>query len=116
MLRVELTGTARVDVYRSKATGARITVGGEEVSSGPDGDARATVEFDIDLSPFEDGGWIWFDITTNTKVTVHSAGWYAFQARAGTGQRRGRNPHLQPTCGLRQRARRIDVRYRWWTR
>ncbi len=81
VLRVELTGTARVDVYRSKATGARITVGGEEVSSGTathsDGDARATVEFDIDLSPFEDGGWIWFDITTNSKVTVHSAGWYA---------------------------------------
>ena len=28
VLRVELTGSARVDVYRSKATGARITVGG----------------------------------------------------------------------------------------
>ncbi|MCV7302906.1 galactofuranosyltransferase GlfT2 [Mycobacterium barrassiae] len=83
VLRVELTGTARVDVYRSKATGARITVGGEEVSSGPDGDARATVEFDIDLSPFEDGGWIWFDITTNTKVTVHSAGWYASKPAPG---------------------------------
>jgi galactofuranosylgalactofuranosylrhamnosyl-N-acetylglucosaminyl-diphospho-decaprenol beta-1,5/1,6-galactofuranosyltransferase len=85
VLRVELTGSARVDVYRSKATGARITFGGEEVSSGdsqepatdPDGDARATVEFEIELSPFEDGGWIWFDITTNSKVTVHSAGWYA---------------------------------------
>lgn len=83
VLRVELTGTARVDVYRSKATGARITVGGEEVSSGPDGDARATVEFDIDLTPFEDGGWIWFDITTNTKVTVHSAGWYASKPAPG---------------------------------
>ncbi|WP_234810370.1 hypothetical protein, partial [Mycolicibacterium moriokaense] len=30
-------------MYRSKATGARITVGGDEVSSGPDADARATV-------------------------------------------------------------------------
>jgi galactofuranosylgalactofuranosylrhamnosyl-N-acetylglucosaminyl-diphospho-decaprenol beta-1,5/1,6-galactofuranosyltransferase len=28
VLRVELTGSARVDVYRSNATGARITVGG----------------------------------------------------------------------------------------
>ncbi len=34
VLRVELTGSARVDVYRSKATGARITVGGAPVSSG----------------------------------------------------------------------------------
>ena len=34
VLRVELTGSARVDVYRSKATGARITVGGAPISSG----------------------------------------------------------------------------------
>ncbi|WP_319452637.1 MULTISPECIES: glycosyltransferase [unclassified Mycobacterium] len=76
VLRVELTGSARVDVYRSKATGARITVGGSEVSSG-DSAERAVAEFEIGLDPFEDGGWIWFDITTDTKVTVHSAGWYA---------------------------------------
>ncbi|WP_029116200.1 glycosyltransferase [Mycobacterium sp. URHB0044] len=76
VLRVELTGTARVDVYRSKATGARITVGGAPVSSG-DTTEPAFVEFEIGLDSFEDGGWIWFDITTDTKVTVHSAGWYA---------------------------------------
>jgi galactofuranosylgalactofuranosylrhamnosyl-N-acetylglucosaminyl-diphospho-decaprenol beta-1,5/1,6-galactofuranosyltransferase len=76
VLRVELTGSARVDVYRSKATGARITVGGSEVSSGDSG-GPASVEFEIGLDPFEDGGWIWFDITTDTKVTVHAAGWYA---------------------------------------
>jgi galactofuranosylgalactofuranosylrhamnosyl-N-acetylglucosaminyl-diphospho-decaprenol beta-1,5/1,6-galactofuranosyltransferase len=84
VLRVELTGSARIDVYRSKATGARITVGGAPVSSGVGGPAAesgvggsASVEFEIDLSPFEDGGWIWFDITTNSKVIVHNAGWYA---------------------------------------
>ncbi|AGB26351.1 putative glycosyltransferase [Mycobacterium sp. JS623] len=76
VLRVELTGSARVDVYRSKATGARITVGGAPVTSG-DSDGPAVVEFEIGLDPFEDGGWIWFDITTNSTVTVHSAGWYA---------------------------------------
>jgi len=76
VLRVELTGSARIDVYRSKATGARITVGGTEaVSSGPD--SPSVTEFEIDLDPFEDGGWVWFDITTDSKVTVHSAGWYA---------------------------------------
>ncbi|AKS31242.1 glycosyltransferase [Mycolicibacterium goodii] len=83
VLRVELTGTARVDVYRSKATGARITVSGAPVSSDADGtaagstDGTAVVEFEVDLTPFEDGGWIWFDITTNTAVRLHSAGWYA---------------------------------------
>ena len=75
VLRVELIGSARVDVYRSKATGARITVGGTEASS-VDG-SPAVVEFEIGLDPFEDGGWIWFDVTTDTNVTVHSAGWYA---------------------------------------
>jgi galactofuranosylgalactofuranosylrhamnosyl-N-acetylglucosaminyl-diphospho-decaprenol beta-1,5/1,6-galactofuranosyltransferase len=84
VLRVEITGSARVDVYRSKATGARITVGGAPISSGDADPASgsevggtASVEFEIGLDPFEDGGWIWFDITTESKVTVHSAGWYA---------------------------------------
>ncbi|MDR3661372.1 MAG: glycosyltransferase [Mycobacterium sp.] len=76
VLRVELTGSARVDLYRSKATGARITVGGSEIASGADG-LPAEVEFEIGLEPFEDGGWIWFDVTTDTAVTVHNAGWYA---------------------------------------
>ncbi|MEH3142431.1 MAG: glycosyltransferase [Mycobacterium kyogaense] len=75
VLRVELTGSARVDVYRSKATGARITVGGAPVVSS--GDEPAVAEFEIDLTPFEDGGWIWFDITTDAATTLHHAGWYA---------------------------------------
>ena len=75
VLRVELTGAARVDVYRSKATGARISVGGTEIVSA--GSAAAAAEFEIELEPFEDGGWIWFDITTDTKTTVHAAAWYA---------------------------------------
>jgi galactofuranosylgalactofuranosylrhamnosyl-N-acetylglucosaminyl-diphospho-decaprenol beta-1,5/1,6-galactofuranosyltransferase len=82
VLRVELVGSARVDVYRSKATGARITVGGSAVSSGESTDP-AVVEFEVALDSFEDGGWIWFDITTDTTVTVHSAGWYAPQAAPG---------------------------------
>lgn len=75
VLRVELTGAARVDVYRSKATGARISVGGTEIISGSD--APAAAEFEIELAPFEDGGWIWFDITTDITTVVHSAAWYA---------------------------------------
>lgn len=82
VLRVELTGTARVDVYRSKSTGARITVGGTAASS-VDADTPAVVEFEIGLDPFEDGGWIWFDITTDAKSTLHHAGWYAPIAAPG---------------------------------
>jgi galactofuranosylgalactofuranosylrhamnosyl-N-acetylglucosaminyl-diphospho-decaprenol beta-1,5/1,6-galactofuranosyltransferase len=82
VLRVELTGSARIDLYRSKATGARITVGGTEAVGSEDG-APAVVEFEVELAPFEDGGWIWFDITTDTKVTVHNAGWYAPQPAPG---------------------------------
>ena len=36
------------------------------------------------LQPFEDGGWIWFDITTDTAVTLLSGGWYATEPAPGT--------------------------------
>ncbi|MDJ0109956.1 glycosyltransferase family 2 protein, partial [Rhodococcus erythropolis] len=72
VLRLELSGHGRVDVYRSKADSSRIHVEGKEFA---DGDAA--VEFEVELAPFEDGGWIWFDITTDTAVVVESGGWYA---------------------------------------
>jgi galactofuranosylgalactofuranosylrhamnosyl-N-acetylglucosaminyl-diphospho-decaprenol beta-1,5/1,6-galactofuranosyltransferase len=82
VLRVELAGVARVDVYRSKATGARISVTGAEVAGAEAGGPTAA-EFEIELAPFEDGGWIWFDITTDTDVTVHSAAWFAPEPAPG---------------------------------
>ena len=75
VLRLTLTGGGRVDVYRSKATGARITVGGAQFSG--TADAPDTIEFEVGLDPFEDGGWIWFDITTDSAVTVQDAAWYS---------------------------------------
>lgn len=76
VLRLELAGHGRVDVYRSKADGSRIHVQGKEfaVAAGAD---STTVEFETELAPFEDGGWIWFDITTDTAVTLLSGGWFA---------------------------------------
>ncbi|MEV6656841.1 glycosyltransferase [Nocardia fluminea] len=110
VLRLELAGHGRVDVYRSKADGSRIHVQGKEFAVALAGRAQApqavaerdhagdsefgefdtaadsvVVEFETDLGPFEDGGWIWFDITTDTAVTLLSGGWYAPQEAAGTG-------------------------------
>ncbi len=81
VLRVELAGTGRVDIYRTKATGARIFVDGKPFAG--EDDNPAAVEFEIGLQPFEDGGWIWFDITTDSAVTVCSAGWYAPEPAPG---------------------------------
>lgn len=80
VLRVTLTGHCRVDVYRSKADGSRIHVDGREFE---DGDAD--LEFVLDLGPFEDGGWIWFDVTTDTDVVLEAAGWYAPTEAPGRG-------------------------------
>jgi galactofuranosylgalactofuranosylrhamnosyl-N-acetylglucosaminyl-diphospho-decaprenol beta-1,5/1,6-galactofuranosyltransferase len=76
VLRAELTGTGRVDVYRSKATGARIFIEGKRFG-GESADKPAVLEFEISLEPFEDGGWIWFDITTDSTVVLNEGGWFA---------------------------------------
>ncbi|TJZ73625.1 glycosyltransferase family 2 protein [Rhodococcus oryzae] len=81
VLRLELSGHGRVDVYRSKADGSRIHVEGREFQ---DGDVA--VEFEVELAPFEDGGWIWFDITSDTEVVLESAGWYAPMEAPGAGR------------------------------
>ncbi|WP_067509893.1 glycosyltransferase [Nocardia puris] len=110
VLRLELAGHGRVDVYRSKADGSRIHVQGKEFgapraqspeavaerdhvglsewrefNTAPTGADSTTVEFETDLAPFEDGGWIWFDITTDTAVTLLSGGWYAPAEAPGAG-------------------------------
>ena len=82
VLRVELTGTGRVDLYRTKATGVRISVEGRQFV-GTD-DQPAVVELEVPLKSFEDGGWIWFDITTDTAVSLISGGWYATEPAPGT--------------------------------
>ncbi|WP_280468505.1 glycosyltransferase [Nocardia cyriacigeorgica] len=84
VLRLELAGHGRVDVYRSKADGSRIHVQGREFAVAPGADS-VFVEFETELAPFEDGGWIWFDITTDTAVTLLAGGWYAPVEAPGDG-------------------------------
>lgn len=77
VLKVELTGEARIDLYRSKIDGSRIAITGADVET--DANGHGTAEFTLSLAPFEDGGWIWFDITCESETTIHRAGWYAPQ-------------------------------------
>ena len=70
ILKIEVEGAARVECYRSKIDGARICLGGELVEDG-------VHEFELSLAPFEDGGWLWFDITAESDCTIKSAEWWA---------------------------------------
>jgi galactofuranosylgalactofuranosylrhamnosyl-N-acetylglucosaminyl-diphospho-decaprenol beta-1,5/1,6-galactofuranosyltransferase len=76
-LRLTLSGSGRVDVYRTKADGSQIFVGGEIV------DGRLDLDMPLDLRPFEDGGWYWFDLTTDSgELTLSEGGWYAAEESA----------------------------------
>lgn len=80
VLRLTLRGAGRVDLYRSKIDGSRIAITGDVVGAPGEpgaGDRVTTVEFECDLGPFEDGGWIWFDLTSDTDVELLAAGWYS---------------------------------------
>src|SRR5271167_661312 len=81
VLRVEVTGSGRVDLYRTKATAARIFIEGRQFAG--NGEEPVVVEVEVGLGPFEDGGWIWFDITTDTAVGLVSGGWYATEPAPG---------------------------------
>ncbi len=74
-LRIEITGEARVDLYRSKYDGSRIGIEGAQIETDENG--HGVAEFTVSLAPFEDGGWIWFDLTCEKETRLHSAGWYA---------------------------------------
>ena len=78
VLRLTLQGSCRVDVYRSKADGTPVHVTGEMVSGADGGADGAVLEFRLELAPFTDGGWYWFDVTTeDSAVLLRDSGWYA---------------------------------------
>ncbi|HEX8519608.1 MAG TPA: glycosyltransferase [Pseudonocardia sp.] len=73
-LRLRLEGSGRVDVYRTKADGARIHERGVVLA----GNGEHEVDVALDLRPFQDGGWYWFDLTTDDdRLTLHEGGWHA---------------------------------------
>ena len=112
VLRVELTGSARVDVYRSKATGARITVGGTTAATveppRTDGGSPAVAEFEIELtrSRTAAGSGSTSPPTPSRRCTARAG---TRRRRLRAEQRRRRDPDLQPAVGLRQRAGGADL-------
>ena len=72
VLRLVLSGTCRIDVYRSKADGTIQHAAGAAIAG-----TDRQVELELDLAPFIDGGWYWFDLTADEDLTVVEAGWYA---------------------------------------
>lgn len=74
-LRLEVRGAGRVEVYRSKPNGDIAHHTGEPVHAERD---WQTLEFRVALAPFEDGGWLWFDVfTENRTLEVRDVGWLA---------------------------------------
>ncbi|HET9118784.1 MAG TPA: glycosyltransferase, partial [Pseudonocardiaceae bacterium] len=73
VLRVTARGTGRVDLYRSKANGDLVHLEGRQLDTG-DGDVE--LEFRESLAPFEDGGWVWFDVATGRDpLTIADGAW-----------------------------------------
>jgi galactofuranosylgalactofuranosylrhamnosyl-N-acetylglucosaminyl-diphospho-decaprenol beta-1,5/1,6-galactofuranosyltransferase len=79
-LHLALHGSGRVDVYRTKADGSQIFERGVILERA----GEHTVDIELDLRPFEDGGWYWFDLTTdNGDLTLVEGGWYATEQGRG---------------------------------
>lgn len=80
-LTVSTSGPATILVYRSNGGGVQQRIDTREVS----GDVEST--FDIPLTQFSDGGWIWFDIVADEKNAVlESAVWTTEQPPARDGK------------------------------
>ncbi len=69
---IELSGTGTLIVYRSTAKGHVQRAESATLV----GAVRQTLEFDLPLKPFIDGGWYWFDIEAGDRpFTLHRGEW-----------------------------------------
>ncbi|MFI7674935.1 glycosyltransferase [Actinophytocola sp. NPDC049390] len=76
-LKVRMKGAGRIELYRSKPNGDIVHLTGAPVHAEQDWE---TFEFRTSLKPFEDGGWLWFDVfTENVELTVSEAVWLSDQ-------------------------------------
>lgn len=94
VLALDIQGQANVSIYRSKQDGQRISVANHLVGTGHH-------EFELALKNFEDGGWLWFDITAEDETTVSNAAWCAPHAPAAQ--------HLPDGSTIEPSAKRVSV-------
>lgn len=74
-LRMRVRGAGRIEVYRSKPNGDIVHLKGRPVHAENDWE---DLEFRLTLAPFEDGGWLWFDVfTENATLDIADAVWVA---------------------------------------
>ena len=72
-LRLTVRGSGRVDLYRSKPNGDVVHLQGKQLDTGAE---STELEFRVSLAPFEDGGWVWFDLATrHEQLAVSDAAW-----------------------------------------
>jgi galactofuranosylgalactofuranosylrhamnosyl-N-acetylglucosaminyl-diphospho-decaprenol beta-1,5/1,6-galactofuranosyltransferase len=72
-LRLTVRGAGRVDLYRSKPNGDVVHLQGKQLDTA---NVATELEFRVSLAPFEDGGWVWFDVATrNEALTVADGAW-----------------------------------------
>nr|WP_241731853.1 glycosyltransferase [Microbacterium ginsengiterrae] len=80
-LTVRTTGPATILVYRSNGSGVRQRVDTREVSG------ESVTDFDLALTQYSDGGWIWFDMVAEDESAVlERAEWTTEQAPERTGK------------------------------
>ena len=80
-LTVRTTGPATILVYRSTGAGVQQRLETREV------DGEAVSSFDLELTQYSDGGWIWFDIVADEKNAVlDGAEWTTEQEPTRTGK------------------------------
>lgn len=69
---VEMKGQGSIVVYRSTSKGHVLRADSASIDS----DTTQTLEFDLSLDPFIDGGWYWFDIEAGEReLVLESAVW-----------------------------------------
>ncbi|MGH3782225.1 MAG: glycosyltransferase [Pseudonocardiaceae bacterium] len=72
-LRLTVRGSGRVDLDRSKSNGDVVHLEGKQLDVAAD---PVQLEFRESLAPFEDGGWVWFDVATERgSLTISDAVW-----------------------------------------
>lgn len=82
-LRLRLAGDATVMIYRSTSKGHSWP----EQSVHVDDDTPQTLEFELSLEPFMDGGWYWFDILAGDRpATLEEGDWSAVTDRLAPGR------------------------------